>query len=274
MRCTVAGSCPDIREQIFREHMERKITAVIKAEAAGTLSGIQRARDLTESQGLFFLSDLQDGDSFYENTEVAWVTGNPFLIAQAEEVVIGTLSKSSGIATMARQALLKAGSRFRIVSGGWKKMPRQIKDLVRQAVLDGGIQIRITDKPFVYLDKNYVRILGGVSKALQAVASLGRITAIQIRGETGTVEEEAIEAAYGGAAIVMVDTGRREHLVSVNKALRNKKLRSQVEIAFAGNISLDDIESLHHEDVDVVDIGYAILDAPCLPMRFDVTGID
>jgi nicotinate-nucleotide pyrophosphorylase len=44
-----------------------------------------------------------------------------------------------------------------------------------------------------------------------------------------------------------------------------------VQIAFSGNLSLEDLDSLVGEDIDAVDIGYAILDAPCLPMRFDVT---
>jgi nicotinate-nucleotide pyrophosphorylase (carboxylating) len=47
-------------------------------------------------------------------------------------------------------------------------------------------------------------------------------------------------------------------------------LRSSVEVAFSGNIELDDIETISRAGADVLDIGYAILDAPCLPVRFDV----
>lgn len=261
---------PDIRHQIFREHLGRKITAVLTTEAAGIVSGIERARRLNEALGLSFTSGLTDGSPIELGQEVGRVVGNPFQIAQVEERIIGALSKSSGIATAARRARLQAGPRLEVVSGGWKKMPLEIKDLVREAAHDGGVEVRICKESFVYLDKNYVRILGGVREAVNTVAPLGWTVVVQVRGETDPVEEEAIEAAKTGAKVVMVDTGQQEDLAKVSQALRNRGLRMQVRIAFAGNITLKELDALVQMDVDVVDIGYAILDAPCLPMRFDV----
>jgi nicotinate-nucleotide pyrophosphorylase (carboxylating) len=263
-------NAPDIRHQIFREHMGRNIVAVLVAEAAGVVSGIDRAGHLIESLGLDLATDLADGAVIDSRQEIARVAGNPLQIAQVEERIIGAVSKSSGIATAARRARLLAGSRCKVVSGGWKKMPLEIKDLVRKAAQDGGIDIRICDEPFLYLDKNYVRILGGVGKAVRAVAHLGRSIVVQVRGETDAVENEALEAGRAGAAVVMVDTGLRQDLANVGQALRWNDFRSRVRIAFSGNVSHSDMESLVLMDVDVVDIGYAILDAPCLPMRFDV----
>jgi nicotinate-nucleotide pyrophosphorylase (carboxylating) len=264
------SSSPDIRDEIFKDHLRRQITAVVRAEASGVLSGLERAGRIGEDLGLSVNSTLQDGADLDIGSQVVKLTGGPCSIARAEDVIIGTLSKSSGIATAARQARENAGPHFRVVSGGFKKMPIEIKHIVRQAARDGGIGIRISDKPFVYLDKNYVRILGGIARTLEAVADLERDPAIQIRGETGPIEEEAIEAVLNGAAIVMVDTGRLDHLTAVSKALRERNLRSGVQLAFAGNVSLDDLCRLDKEDVDIVDVGYAILDAPCLPMTFDV----
>jgi nicotinate-nucleotide pyrophosphorylase (carboxylating) len=260
----------DIREQIFRDHLHRRISAAVKAEAAGVVSGVARAAKIAEDLGLTFSSALEDGDNLHDGSQVVEITGDPYSIARAEDVIIGTLSKSSGIATVARQTREKAGSHFRVVSGGFKKMPSEIKQLVRQAAQDGDIGIRISDEPFVYLDKNYVRMLGGIRMTLEAVAHLDRSPAIQIRGETGRIEEEAVEAVESGAAIVMVDTGRLDHLATVSRILTERGLRSRVQLAFAGNVSLDDLDRLVHEDVDIVDMGYAILDAPCLPMTFDV----
>lgn len=97
---------------------------------------------------------------------------------------------------------------------------------------------------------------------------------VQIRGEFQPAGEEAVEAARMGAAVVMVDTGRLDHLTQVLQALGNNGLRSRVRIAFAGNVSLSDLETLAQYDLDVIDIGYAILDAPCLPMRFDVIQVE
>ena len=149
-------------------------------------------------------------------------------------------------------------------------MPMEIKDQIRNAALDGGIDVRISPKPFVYLDKNYVRILGGIKRSIQAVLSLEKSVAIQVRGETDTIGNEAVEAAETGAEVIMVDTGRQEDAGDVIHALKEKDLRDRVLVAFAGNIVLDELGSIGQLGLDVVDIGYAILDAPCLPMRFDV----
>jgi nicotinate-nucleotide pyrophosphorylase (carboxylating) len=260
----------DIREDIFREHRERRITGILVAEEAGVLSGIQRARKLMETLGLSFASKLEDGAPLENEQEIVRVTGNPVQIAEAEERLIGALSKFSGIATAAKAALQRSNSKYQVVAGGWKKMPFELKDSIRQAVRDGGLTARICDKPFIYLDKNYVRILGGLRKAVEASLAFKRTIVIQIKGERKAVAEEAIEAANAGADVIMVDTGRVEDLRSVGQTLTESGLRSRVKIAFAGNVRPDSLETLSQFDLDVVDIGYAILDAPCLPMRFDV----
>ena len=151
-------------------------------------------------------------------------------------------------------------------------MPMEIKEMVRQALRDGGVGVRISDAPFVYLDKNYVRILGGVKSAIEQALALKRLVVVQIRGETKAINEEAIDAVHAGAGIIMVDTGRWEDAAEVIKILKERELRSQVRIAFAGDISLDEreLESLSELELDAIDIGYAILDGACLPMRFDV----
>ena len=268
------NSLPDIRENIFVDHLDRSVTAVVMAEAAGVLSGINRGRSAMESLGLTFSTIFSEGDKIHMGQEIARVMGSPVQIAMAEEQIIGALSKSSGVATAARQAKTRVNSRCRVVSGGWKKMPLEIKDLIRDAVHHGGIDQRILEDHFVYLDKNYVRILGGVRRAVQSAVSLGREIVVQVRGETGSVEEEAVAAAQAGAGVVMVDTGQQDDLSRVIRTLATKGLRSRVKIAFAGNITLEELDTLSQMDLEAVDIGYAVLDAPCLPMRFDVIKVD
>jgi nicotinate-nucleotide pyrophosphorylase (carboxylating) len=254
--------------------MGRHVAGIVVVEASGVLSGIERARELMQSLGLFFGSELEDGNAIGEGQEIARLEGDPIKITLAEERVIGALSKTSGIATAARKACLQAGGKLQVVSGGWKKMPFEIKDMIRQAALDGGVGMRISETPFVYLDKNYIRILGGVRKAVGIAAALERSIVVQVRAETGSITDEAVEAAEAGASVIMVDTGDQDQLSQAIKAVRDKGLRSKVRIAFAGNITLDNLETLTHLDLDIVDIGYAILDAPCLPMRFDVIAVN
>ncbi|RJX33848.1 MAG: quinolinate phosphoribosyl transferase [Desulfarculus sp.] len=261
---------PDIRRHIFAGRLDQALSAVLLAETAGVVSGLERARDLAQELGLGFASSLRDGQEVAAGGELARLTGNPLQLTRAEELLIGALSKASGIATAARRAQRLAGPRLRVVAGGVKKMPPELKDLVRRAIEDGGAAVRMAEHPFVYLDKNYVHMLGGIKQALQAAEGLPGSRIIQVRGETEPIAQEAIEAARAGAGLIMVDTGARQDAAAVSRGLRQAGLRGQVQVAFAGEISLADLPDLAKLDLDAVDIGYAIVDAPCLPMRLDL----
>jgi len=263
----------DIRHAIFKPCEGKTFVAVLTAEAQGILSGVDRANELAASLALKFEAEAKNGESVSEGSIIARISGAAVQIARAEEVLIGALSKASGIATQAHKAKAAAGQSLRVVSGGWKKMPHEIKEHVRQAVRDGGLDSRITDQPFVYVDKNYVRMLGGIPEVMAAVSPLDRSVAVQVRGETAPIELEAVQAARLGAAVVMVDTGIIENLVGVQAALLSAGLRERVKVAFAGNVSLNDLETLRQEGADIVDIGYDILDARALPIRFDVVDV-
>ena len=71
-------------------------------------------------------------------------------------MIMGHMAKSSGISTAAKRFVEKCGDRPKVVSGSWKKMPIGLKDKIRSAVAAGGAAIRISDTPFIYLDKNYL----------------------------------------------------------------------------------------------------------------------
>lgn len=88
-------------------------------------------------------------------------------------------------------------------------MPFEIKPRIRSAIAAGGASVRICDEPMVYLDKNYVEMLGGIQASLRAAEQLeGRKKVVQIRGkyENGDIVREAFSAVSAGADIVFVDT--------------------------------------------------------------------
>ena len=152
-------------------------------------------------------------------------------------------------------------------------MPAPIKDLIRQAILDGGIHYRISEKPFIYLDKNYVKILGGVKEALLSVKNPKHVTKIiQLKSKGKRLCQEALVASQLGAHIIMIDTGQKEDIKMVDLVLREQRLRHKVKIAFGGNIKIEDLKKLRKFPVDIVDIGKAIVDAPLLDMRMDIVG--
>lgn len=263
----------DLRDIIFEDIKYRKFTAAIISEEEGVVSGIDLLKRRGEEIGVEFFFLLEEGSHISQGTIITKFIGTPKQITICEDNLIGLVSKYSGVATAAEKVKKISNRKIKMVCGAWKKMPGEIKVCLRRAVECGGLKTRIADKDFIYLDKNYVRMFGGIRKSLEAVKKIGgRLKVIQIRGETASIETEALDATRSGADILMVDTGRIKDARRVADVLRRENKRGLVKIAFAGGVKLPDIPTLINEDIDVLDIGRAIIDAPLLDMRLDVLG--
>lgn len=261
----------DIRDIIFASISDKLYTACILAERAGVIAGAARLAEQLAAIGVTAELKARDGETVAAGGAVAVLTGTPKQLAMAEEIAIGLLAKPSGIATAARRAVELAGPSLRIVCGAWKKMPPEIKWVVREAVATGGAAFRVVDVPFLYLDKNFVRMLGGVEATLRTVADQhDKQKCIQLKGRTAPVAEEAVAAVRAGADIVMIDTGELADVAAANAALAAAGLRGRVRLAFAQGIRMEDIPALRYHGIDILDIGAAIIDAPLLDMKLEV----
>ena len=133
--------------------------------------------------------------------------------------------------------------------------------MIRAAIVTGGAQPRIAEWPFLYLDKNFVTMLGGVEATLATVAPSTATVVIQVRDAA-----QALAAGRGGADIVFVDTGRWGDAAAADRALREAGLRAHRLLAFGGGVVLEDLPRLCNVGVDIVDVGRPIVDAPLLDM--------
>jgi nicotinate-nucleotide pyrophosphorylase (carboxylating) len=251
----------DTRDLILRQVERIQFLARITVQVSGILSGMQMLQEACGILGINVTTYKENGDEVRAEDVLALLKGNARQMALGEEELIGWIGKSSGIATAAWKAKMIAGNHLKVVSGAWKKMPPSMKELVRQAIMDGGIHYRISDRPFIYL----------VKKAISAVKDLKHFTlTIQLKSEGQKLLREATLAAQMGAHIIMIDTGRREDIDRVDLILRERQLRHGVKIAFGGDIRIEELNDLRRTAVDIVDIGKAIVDAPVLDMRMDV----
>lgn len=257
----------DVRESIFASIDGREFNAALVADGCGVLAGKQAAKTLFSGSGLYLSWRKEDGDVLGSGETILTARGSARQIALLEERLPGCLCKPSGIATAARQAVTLADGKIRVVSGAWKKMPSELKSMVRSAAEVGGIATRIVDGPFVYLDKNYVRMLGGIVETLEAVRQLPGAKVIQLRGEEASIEQETHRACAHQANVVMVDTGVRQDVL---QALKVACEYPGVQVAFAGKVRLEEISELAILGVQILDIGAAIMDAPLLDMKLDV----
>jgi len=263
----------DIRQVLFAPLAGKRFAAQIRAESGGILSGIDAAAARAAEIGIQLQLLKSNGETVSAGETMARLEGPAELIAEAEERLLGPMTKASGVATATRRAVDLAGPGVDIVAGSWKKIPFALKQPLRQAVYDGGGATRICPEEMIYLDKNYVRMFGSMANALTAAARLeGRKKVIQLRGENDTIAGETRQALAYGADVLMVDTGRREDLAACAAELARMGCRGRVRLAFAGGILIADIPSLLGYGPDAFCIGRYILDAPLLDMRLDVEG--
>lgn len=261
----------DIRDDIFRSLAGRRFEACIEADEPGVVAGVERAIQRGHEIGLELSTEYEDGDAIDAGAPILRLVGDAKSLTIAEENLIGLLAKTSGIATATRRLVTEARGRIRIVGGAWKKAPPQTKSMVREAVAAGGADGRMAEHPMVYLDKNYLRLLGGLDATLGAVAHLAdHAKVVQITGEESSLADEAERAAALGAATVFVDTGRPVDLKPVHERLTLIGVRERVMLAFGGGVEPGEIDDLISLGADALCIGRSIVDAPLLDLRLRV----
>jgi nicotinate-nucleotide pyrophosphorylase (carboxylating) len=256
----------DPRETIFAAIADRTFVAALIADDEGIVSPVAAAIEAAQEIGLGIEFEIAEAGYVRPGEQILRFRGTAMQIALADEQVVGLLAKASGIATAARRFVERARGRPRIVSGAWKKLPLAVKDTIRSAIAAGGAQPRIATGPFVYLDKNFVTMLGGPAATLTAVAGMTHHRkVVQLDDAVWSAA-----AARAGADVVFIDTGRVGDAAVAARQLQDEGLRGRVELAFGGGVQLDDIDELKRLGVDTVDVGRAIVDAPLLDMRVRV----
>jgi len=262
----------ELREYLFAGLGNRKWNFSITSREKGILSGVQRLKQLADELRLEVITSANEGVLLERGSCILKAVGGAEEIIRAEEMLLGVIGKPSGVATVAANLVREAGGMAKVICGAWKKVAPEVRNELRQAIATGGAGIRITDQPFIYLDKNYVRIFGGVRPAVTHAKAFdtNRVVVVQIRGEMQPIVEESIQAAQAGAGILMIDTGKTEDLQAVVEAQKKNGWGKRLKIAYAGGVSENDIKIITDIGVDIIEAGRAIIDAPLLDFSLDI----
>jgi nicotinate-nucleotide pyrophosphorylase (carboxylating) len=263
----------DVPRKVLGTHTTAIWTAELTSLAPGVTAGIDEAIQEAYCLGLSVLFRRATGDVLDPGDALIRVAGPALAILRGEDHLTGYCAKASGVATAARWFVEESGGRLRVVCGAFKKYPLVVKDLLRSAIAAGGAAIRILDEPFVYLDKNYIKVLGGLDPAIRSACRLRpRKIVVQVRGEWQDIVSEAERAAVGGADVIMVDTGDPADARLVSSFLSEKGYRPPVQVAFGGGVDRANFASLLEAGTDIVDVGRGIIDAPSLDLRYALIG--
>ncbi|CAA7600522.1 Quinolinate phosphoribosyl transferase, N-terminal [Acididesulfobacillus acetoxydans] len=88
------------------------------------------------------------GQELHAGSLVFSGTGDAETVTKAEEILPGVIGRPSGVASAAA-AFTQKTQRLKVVCGAWKKVDRAVSKELRQAVITGGAELRITDEPFI-----------------------------------------------------------------------------------------------------------------------------
>lgn len=265
---TLAVPLPSLARQLLAG-VQGRHRAVVRTTQKGVVAGTQFVDPSIAPEPVGEWRTLvKDGTRVEAGTALVEIIGTASELAVAEDFAVGSLGFASGIATRASEFADACPSGLTIACGGWKKLPAALKPLLRAGLAAVGVLPRLVEKDFIYVNKNAVRLLGGVRPAVAAGLRLNHgAVVIQVRNA-----EEALEAVRAQAGIVMVDTARLEDLSDVNAALIEANLRQGIVLAFGGGVRLADLTPAREAGADAVDVGRSILDAPLLDLRLEVTG--
>ena len=233
---------------------DAKGKAVLKLKEDGILAGSKWAEDIfhylePEARFTFF---MRDGDAIVSGDIGFEVEAKVHTILKAERLVLNTMQRMSGIATMTHKYVQKIkGYRSRILDTR-KTTPLfrlQEKEAVR---IGGGHNHRFGLYDMIMLKDNHIDFCGGIEKAILTTRAYLKANHLdlKIEVETRNIDDVARVLATGGVDRIMLDNYTPD---AITEALA--LIAGRMETEASGGINFDNIESYAATGVDFISIG-------------------
>ena len=186
---------------------------------------------------------------------LATVRGPVARILQGERTALNTLSRCSGVATAAREAVnLARDTGWKgWVSGTRKTTPGNFRIVEKYGLLVGGAATHRLDlSQMVMLKDNHIVAAGGSITAAVKCARIAAGFSQKIEVECSCLQQ-AEEAAEAGADIVMLDNFPPDRLRA--DALNFKQKYPHVLVEASGGITVDSMKDYLCDSVDIISQG-------------------
>lgn len=231
--------------------------AVLKIKETTVLAGIEIAEKIfkTADTSVYFKSLKKDGE-LASNGEIAFEVFAPVhTILKCERLVLNTMQRMSGIATLTRQYtdLLK-GCHTRLLDT--RKTTPNFRLLEKEAVrIGGGENHRFGLYDMIMLKDNHIDYCGSIEKAIEMAYEYVQIIkpGLNIEVETRNLEDVKKVMAIGKVNRIMFDNFTVEDIQSALLLINGK-----FETEASGGITLDNIVSYASTGVDFISSGAII----------------
>lgn len=240
-------------------------TAKLIVKEAGIIAGIRIAKEvfLHLDKEAVFTAFHTDGEYLEVGTIAFTVKAKAQAILQAERLVLNTMQRMSGIATLTHSYVEKIQNYSTTILDTRKTTPL-FRAFEKEAVLLGGAKNhRMGLYDMIMLKDNHIDYCGGIEKAIAAANNYLKAQQLQlpIEVETRSLDDVKRVVKVGGVQRIMLDNFTPQEieaaLVIINK---------QFETEASGGINFDTIEAYAATGVDFISVGAVIHHATSLDL--------
>ncbi len=239
--------------------------AVLKIKQEGVLAGMQVAEKIFRymQPHIVFTAYKKDGDAMQYGDIAFDVEAKVHTILQCERLVLNSMQRMSGIATLTKQYVDKLKP-FKTKLLDTRKTTPNFRLLEKEAVkIGGGVNHRFGLYDMIMLKDNHIDYCGGIEKAIEKAYDYvqQKKPGLKIEVETRTIEDVKKVMAVGKVNRIMLDNFTPE---LITEAL--KIINGEYETEASGGINLDNIEIFAVTGVDYISSGAVIHQAKSLDL--------
>jgi nicotinate-nucleotide pyrophosphorylase (carboxylating) len=240
-------------------------TAKLIVKEAGIIAGIRIAKEvfLHLDKEAIFTAFHTDGEYLEIGTIAFTVKAKAQAILQAERLVLNTMQRMSGIATLTHSYVEKIKNYSTSILDTRKTTPL-FRAFEKEAVLLGGAKNhRMGLYDMIMLKDNHIDYCGGIEKAIAAANAYLKAQQLQlpIEVETRSLDDVKRVVKVGGVQRIMLDNFTPQEIKAALEII-NK----QFETEASGGINFDTIEAYAATGVDFISVGAVIHHATSLDL--------
>lgn len=227
--------------------------AVIRAEQAGTIAGLEEAAMLFSHYGVDVERRVSDGDRVKPGDTLLALSGRAKMILLVERTALNIIGRMSGIATQTRaMADIVAAEDPRCRVAGTRKTCPGFRALDKKAVvLGGGDPHRTNLSDGILIKDNHLALVPLVD-AIRSAKMMSAYKKVEVEVET---PDDALVAAQAGADIIMLDNMSPGQIKKTLALLEREGLRERIVIELSGRINPDTIRNYASLGADVISLG-------------------
>ncbi len=239
--------------------------AILRIKEDGVLAGVSVAEKIFKymEPGVVFKVFKKDGDAMKYGEIAFEVAAKVHTILQCERLVLNSMQRMSGIATLTRQYTDKlAGYKTKLLDT--RKTTPNFRLLEKEAVrIGGGVNHRFGLYDMIMLKDNHIDYCGGIEKAIEKAYQYVQTKkpGLRIEVETRNMDDVKKVMAIGKIDVIMLDNFKPEQIV---EALRIIDGKYQTEAS--GGINLTNLEAYAATGVDFISSGAIIHQARSLDL--------